>query len=98
MKSAIPREVIDPCGSFEKDDRLTCCRWRVAINESCHAGNLEIVEPADKSTFEALGVEMFEHTFSICHCDQPCNGDDTCTPDLLGKSHLRPGQVCVRCK
>jgi len=20
---------------------------------------------------------------------------DTCTPDLLGKSHLRPGQVCA---
>src|SRR5688572_23207563 len=63
MKSAIPREIVYPSGSFEKDDGLTTCGWRAAGDKLRHARDLEIVEPADKSTFETLGVEIFEHTF-----------------------------------
>lgn len=61
MKTAIPRKIINSRGSLEKDDWLTCRRWRAAGDKSSDARNLEIVEPADKSTFEALGVEISEH-------------------------------------
>ena len=61
MESAVPREIIDPCGCFEEDDgRASWFRFAFR-NLLCHLGDLQIIEPADKSAFEALGEKIFEH-------------------------------------
>ena len=61
MKSAIPREIVDAGGSFEEHDWLTSCRWRVTGDKFRDMCDLEIVEVADKPTFEALGEKIFHY-------------------------------------
>ena len=63
MKSAIPGEIVNAGGSFEKDDWLAGCEWRISNDEFREACHCEIVEVARKSAFEALNVEFFKHTF-----------------------------------
>lgn len=61
MKPAIPREIIDACGGFEEDHWSPCGRRRVTGDEFRDARDLEVVEPAHESAFEALGEEFFYH-------------------------------------
>jgi hypothetical protein len=50
------------------------------------AGRTPALAPgASVETTISTGIFCFPSTFGL----------DTCTPDLLGKSHLRPGQVCA---
>jgi len=61
MESAVPREVIDPCGSFEERDWCTRWLWLLTGNAPCYTRDPKIIEPADESAFEALGEEFFYH-------------------------------------
>ena len=61
MKSAVPREIIDPCRGFEERDRCTRWLWLLTGNAPRYARYLQIIEPADESAFEALGEEFFYH-------------------------------------
>lgn len=61
MKSAVPGKIIDPGGGFEKDNRRARRSWRLADDTLCHTRDFQIVEPADKSAFEALSEEVLEH-------------------------------------
>ncbi len=72
MESTVPGEVIDPCGSFEKSDRRAARRRRVTSDESRYASDLQIIEPADKSAFEALFEEIF-HVFQIIAAGRTMN-------------------------
>ena len=63
MESAVPREVIDPCGGFEERDRRAGSRRRATSYELRHTRNLQIIEPADESAFEALSEEFFEQSY-----------------------------------
>ena len=61
MKSGVPREVINPCGCLEEEDRRVG-ELRLALrNLPCHAGDLQIIEPAGESAFDALGEKFLEH-------------------------------------
>ena len=64
MKSAIPREIVNSCGCFEEDDRRARGKWLVVSDEFRHCRNLEIVEPADESAFDALGEKFFHPVFT----------------------------------
>jgi len=59
MKSAVPREIVNPRGGLEEDDRRARRLWFLARNFSRHRRDLEIIEPADKSAFDALGEKLF---------------------------------------
>lgn len=59
MKPAVPGEIVDSRGGFEKDDRRPGRRRGVAGNALCHARNFEIIEPADKPALDALREEFF---------------------------------------
>ncbi len=72
MESTIPGEVIDPCRGFEEDDRRAARRRRVTGDESRYAPDLQIIEPADKSAFEALLEEIF-HVFQIIAAGRTMN-------------------------
>ena len=61
MEAAVPREIINPCGRFEKYDRRARWRWRVTDDEFSYACNFEIIEPADKSALDALGEKFSKH-------------------------------------
>jgi hypothetical protein len=65
MESTVPREIINPGGGFEENDWLTACEWRAADDEFREAGNLKIIEPANQSTFEALGEKFFDHSYNM---------------------------------
>lgn len=60
MKAAVPGEIVDARRCLEKNDWRT--RWdRFAPrNSSRHGCNFFIIEPADQSTFDALGEELFQ--------------------------------------
>ena len=62
MKSAVPRKIVNASGRFEEDNRRTRGSWRVAIYELRGSRDLEIIESADKSAFDALGEEIFYHS------------------------------------
>jgi hypothetical protein len=59
MKSTVPGKIVNASGRFEEDNRRVRGSWRVASYELCDSGNLEVVEPADKSAFDALGIKVF---------------------------------------
>ena len=61
VKSAVPGEIIDASGGFKENDGRACGSWRIASYEPRNLGNFEIIESADKSAFDALGEEFFEH-------------------------------------
>ena len=60
MKPAVPREIVNAGGGFEEDDRRSLGGRRVTGDEFRHARDLEIVEAADESAFEALDEEIGE--------------------------------------
>ena len=62
MKSAVPREIVDASGCFEENNGRASGSWRVASYEPRNLGDFEVVESADKSAFDALGEEFFEHS------------------------------------
>ena len=55
MKATIPGEIIDPGRGFEKYDGRPGRRRRLADDTFCQARNLEVIQPADESAFDALG-------------------------------------------
>jgi hypothetical protein len=61
MKAAIPREIVNPCGGFEEDNRRARRLRLLSCNTARHRRNFEIVEPADKSAFDALGEKFSKH-------------------------------------
>lgn len=61
MESAVPGEVIDSCGCFEENNRCASRLRLLASHLARHRCDLEIVESADKSAFDALGEEIFHH-------------------------------------
>jgi len=61
VKSAVPREIVNPGGGFEEDDRLSLRRRFLARNMPRHRRDLEIVESADQSALEALGDKFSKH-------------------------------------
>ena len=61
MKPAVPGEIVDSRGGFEKDDRRPGRRRGVAGNALCHARNFEIIEPAYETAFDSLFEEFFYH-------------------------------------
>ncbi len=67
MESAIPGEIVNACGGFEKDHRLS--GWlRCALRYlPRHVGNLQVIQAADKAAFDALGKKVFEHFISFRH-------------------------------
>lgn len=58
MEAAVPGEVIDACGGFEKDNRGACRGRRLAGHSLRNPGNPAVIESADKSALDAL-VEEF---------------------------------------
>ena len=62
MESAIPREIVNACGCLEKNNGRALRGWGETGDMFCHARDLEIIKPADKSALDALGVKIFE-----CH-------------------------------
>lgn len=65
MKTAIPGEIVDPRGGFEEHDWRALGRRRLADNAFCSTRNLEIIQPADKTAFEALSEYFVEHK-TVC--------------------------------
>ena len=59
MKSAVPGKVIDAGGGLKKNDRLARCGRRVTGDKLRRLRHFEVVEPADKSAFDALGEKVF---------------------------------------
>ena len=64
MKSTIPGKIVDPCGSFEEDDRSARRRRRLARHTSGSACDLEIIESTDNSALNALFEEFVEHNLA----------------------------------
>src|SRR5215216_1486845 len=64
MKTTVPRKIINARGSLEKHNRCARRTRRLASDAFRQARDLEIVEPADESAFDALGEEFVEHRFS----------------------------------
>jgi len=58
MKAAVPREIINTCGCFEKRDRRATGLRLFASNDSRDTSDFKIIEPADQSAFDVLGVEV----------------------------------------
>jgi hypothetical protein len=72
VKSAVPREIVNACGCLEEYDGLSRCGRREAGHASRDARDLEIIQPADESALEALGVKVFER-----HRRVDCNREKT---------------------
>lgn len=58
MKAAVPREIVDACGGLEKDHRRARGNRLTPRHLTRYTGNLKIIQPADKSTFDALGEKF----------------------------------------
>ena len=65
MKSAVPGEIVDASGGFEENNGRASGLGFLTGNLSGNTRNFEIVEPADKSAFDALGEEFFEHRLPV---------------------------------
>ena len=59
MKSAVPRKIVNASGCFEKNNRRAIWLRLFAEHFARQRCDLEIVEPAHKSAFDALGEELF---------------------------------------
>lgn len=60
MKTAVPGEIVDACGGFEKDHRCAL-RWVLPMSHLPGDGcDLSVVETADQPSFETLGEEFVE--------------------------------------
>ena len=61
MECAVPGKVIDACGGFEERDWRARGLWLLTGNAPCYTRDLQIIEPADESAFDALSEEFFYH-------------------------------------
>ena len=61
MKGAVPGEIVDAGGCFEKDDRLPLRIRDLTGNTPRHPPDLEVIEMTGQSLLDILGVEIFNH-------------------------------------
>jgi hypothetical protein len=65
VKSAVPRKIVNARGCLEEDNRRAIRMRFFASHFARHGSDLEIIEPADKSAFDALGEEFFHPALPI---------------------------------
>ena len=65
MESAVPGQVVNAGGCFEENDRRAFGLRFLTSHLMRYKCYLEIIEPADKSAFDALGEKIFEHGLPI---------------------------------
>jgi hypothetical protein len=89
VKPAVPGEIVNPGGGFEEDDGRARSGRRLTSYELRQARDLEIVEPANESAFEALGEKIFHHfhDMSLSLRDGAKQSQRTCKQEIAFRLH-----------